>query len=110
MCFPCAAALTKSIVRGTLIHQDLLSRIGQGQLSLLYMEPPHYGPKEGPLLEWIRQHQEMSMLEPRGTFREVTASPFQEMGLRGKPINEGGSIYNKDSCPCPILDKKILVY
>ncbi len=67
MCFLCVrSSLTKSIVRGTLIHQDLLSRIGQGQLSLLFMEPPHYGSKEGPLLEWIRRHQETSMLEPRG--------------------------------------------
>ena len=66
MSFLCAAALTKSIARGTLLHQDLLSRIGQGQLSLLFMEPPHYSPKEAPLLEWIRQHQETSMLEPRG--------------------------------------------
>ena len=74
MCFLCAAALTMSIVRGTLIHQDLLSRIGQGQLSLLFMEPPHYGPKEEPLLEWIRRHQEMSMLEPRGILEDCLRS------------------------------------
>jgi hypothetical protein len=61
------------IVRGTLIHQDLLSRIGQGQLSLLLMEPPH-SPKEGPLLEWVRRHQETSMLEPRGILEECLRS------------------------------------
>lgn len=60
--------------KGTLIHQDLLSRIGQGQLSLLCMEPPHYGPKEGPLLEWIRRHQETSMLEPRGILEDSLRS------------------------------------
>ena len=74
MCFLCAAALTVRIVRGTLIHQDLLSRIGQGQLSLLFMEPPHYGPKEAPLLEWIRRHQETSMLEPRGILEDCLRS------------------------------------
>jgi hypothetical protein len=71
---PLRSSLTKSIVRGTLMHQDLLSRIGQGQLSLLYMEPPHYGPKEGPLLEWIRRHQETSMLEPRGILEDCFRS------------------------------------
>ena len=74
MCFRCAAALTKSIVRGTLIHQDLLSRIGQGQLSLLFMEPPRYCPKEDALLEWFRRHQETSMLEPRGILEDCLRS------------------------------------
>ena len=69
-----AQQLNKSIVRGTLIHQDILSRIGQGQLSLLSMEPPHYGSKEGPLLEWMRRHQETSMLEPRGILEDCLRS------------------------------------
>jgi len=56
--------------RGTLIHQDLLSRIGQGQLSLMSVEPPRYGSEEGPLLEWMRRHEEMTMLEPRGTLAD----------------------------------------
>jgi len=60
--------------KGTLIHQDLLSRIGQGQLSLLFTEPPHYGSKEGPVLEWIRRHQEASMLEPRGILEDCLRS------------------------------------
>lgn len=51
--------------RGKLIHQELLSRIGQGQLSLL-KSPPHYGSAESALLDWIRWQQEMSMLDPRG--------------------------------------------
>ncbi|KAI9512345.1 hypothetical protein F5148DRAFT_18559 [Russula earlei] len=59
--------------KGTLIHQDLLSRIGQGQLSLLCTEPPH-GSKEGPILEWIRQHQLTSMLEPRGILQDCLRS------------------------------------
>ncbi len=75
MCLLCVrSSLTKSIFRGTLIHQDLLSRIGQGQLSLLFMEPPHYGPKEGPLLEWIHRHQGTSMLEPRGILEDCLRS------------------------------------
>src|SRR5579863_9070021 len=56
------------------MHQDLLSRIGQGQVSLLSMEPPHYGSKEGPVLEWIRRHQETSMLEPRGILENCLRS------------------------------------
>jgi len=60
--------------KGTLIHRDLLSRIGQGQLSLLFMEPPHYGSKEGPILEWIRRHQQTSMLEPRGILEDCLRS------------------------------------
>jgi len=51
--------------RGTLIHQDLLSRIGQGQLSLLQL-PPHYGSEESVLFDWIRWQQETSTLDPRG--------------------------------------------
>ena len=50
---------------GKLIHQDLLSRIAQGQLSLL-RSPPHYGSGESALLDWIRWQQEMSLLDPRG--------------------------------------------
>jgi hypothetical protein len=38
------------------------------------MEPPHYGPKEGPLLEWIRRHQETTMLEPRGILEDCLRS------------------------------------
>jgi hypothetical protein len=38
------------------------------------MEPPHCGSKEEPLLEWIRQHQETSMLEPRGILEECFRS------------------------------------
>jgi hypothetical protein len=56
------------------MHQDLLSRIGQGQVSLLSMEPPHYGSKEGPTVEWIRRHQETSMLEPRGILEDCLRS------------------------------------
>jgi hypothetical protein len=37
---------------------------------LLSMEPPHYGSKEGPLLEWIRRQQETSMLDPRGILED----------------------------------------
>lgn len=62
------------IDRGTLMHQDLLSRIGQGQVSLLSMEPPQYGTKEGLVTEWIRRHQEMSMLEPRGILEDCLRS------------------------------------
>ncbi|KAH9043764.1 hypothetical protein EDB85DRAFT_2080724 [Lactarius pseudohatsudake] len=50
---------------GRLKHQDLLSRIGQGQLSLL-RTPPHYGSGESALLAWITWQQEMSLLDPRG--------------------------------------------
>lgn len=57
--------VTDRVVRGKLIHQELLSRIGQGQLSLL-KSPPHYGSAESALLDWIRWQQEMSMLDPRG--------------------------------------------
>jgi len=38
------------------------------------MEPPHYGSKEGPILEWIRRHQQMSMLEPRGILEDCLRS------------------------------------
>jgi hypothetical protein len=57
--------VTDRVVRGSLIHQDLLSRVGQGQLSLL-KPPPHYGSGESALLEWIRWQQETSMLDSRG--------------------------------------------
>jgi len=56
------------------MHQDLLSRIGQGQVSLLSMEPPHYGAKEGLVTEWIRRQQETSMLEPRGILEDCFRS------------------------------------
>jgi hypothetical protein len=64
--------------RGTLIHQDLLSGIEQGQLSLMFMGPPRYGSKEGPLLEWIRRHQEATMLEPRGILEDCLRSFSKE--------------------------------
>ena len=38
------------------------------------MEPPHYGSKEGPLVEWIRRHQKTSMLEPRGILEDCLRS------------------------------------
>ena len=57
--------VTDRFSRGQLIHQDLLSRIGQGQLSLL-QSPPHYGSGESALFGWIRWQQEMTMLDPRG--------------------------------------------
>jgi hypothetical protein len=38
------------------------------------MEPPHYGSKEGPVLEWIRRHQETSLLEPRGILEDCLRS------------------------------------
>ncbi len=55
----------KADYRGSLIHQDLLSRIGQGQLSLL-LSPPYFGSGESARFDWIRWQQEMSVLEPRG--------------------------------------------
>ncbi|KAI0307557.1 hypothetical protein B0F90DRAFT_1674737 [Multifurca ochricompacta] len=63
--------------RGTLIHQELLSRIGQGQLSLVLVKPPQYGSKEEPILKWIRGHQQVSMLEPRGVL-EYCLHSFSE--------------------------------
>jgi hypothetical protein len=56
------------------MHQDLLSRIGQGQVSLLSVEPPEYGSNEGLVTEWIRRHQETSMLEPRGILEDCFRS------------------------------------
>ena len=41
---------------------------------MLLTEPPHYGSKEGPVLEWIRRHQEASMLEPRGILEDCLRS------------------------------------
>lgn len=79
--------------RGKLIHQDLLSRIGQGQLSLLQL-PPHCGSGESALLDWIRWQQEMSMLDPRGVL---------ERCLRG--FNEQFSEHPEEKWTPRVLDE-----
>jgi len=80
--------------KGTLAHQDLLSRIAQGQLTLLSTEPPAHGSKEGPLLEWIRRHQEASMLEPRGILEDCLRS-----------FNKGYSDYPEEKWSFRVLDE-----
>jgi hypothetical protein len=67
---PSSPRLMTTIFRGTLIHQDLLSRIERGQLSLLLTEPPPYGSEEGPILEWIRRHQGTTVLESRSILED----------------------------------------
>ncbi|KAH9075786.1 hypothetical protein EDB83DRAFT_2352309 [Lactarius deliciosus] len=65
---------------GKLKHQDLLSRIGQGQLSLL-RTPPHYGSEESALLAWITWQQEVSLLDPCGILKwclRVFSQQFSE--------------------------------
>ncbi|KAI0271558.1 hypothetical protein BC834DRAFT_860173 [Gloeopeniophorella convolvens] len=62
--------------KGALIHQDLLSRIAQGQLSLLRQVPP-YGAKRNPLEEWVGWQQELSMLDPRGIL-ELSLRSFSQ--------------------------------
>ncbi|KAI9445468.1 hypothetical protein H4582DRAFT_1915640 [Lactarius indigo] len=65
---PLLRKFTERVIRGELKHQDLLSRIGQGQLSLL-RTPPHYGSGESALLAWITWQQEMSLLDPHGILK-----------------------------------------
>jgi len=84
--------------RGKLIHQDLLSRIVQGQLSLL-KPPPHYGSGESALLEWIRWQQETSMLDPRGIL---------ERSLRG--FSEQFSEFPEEKWTSRVLDELSLVH